>query len=282
MGNFIPMLKTTLCFALPFEAKPWLKISGAKAVCQSKQIGYYQSDRFDVLISGVGIYKMAAAIGWLFGLGNNKRILFNIGLSGSANFNRHKWVQPHSVAPNVNETKPFYPEILFKPELNTCKLLTINTPATQAYLANLSHTAVDMEAYGFAKSAQQFIPSTQIHFLKFISDNGADQEIDLKILEEAYLSQLNTAIDFIEKTNELLNRDFTRKDLPFSEKTLISEKLKLTFSQEVQLENALRFVYFYGLENRITKTEYLFTEEIKNKYQRNAILEKILHKLYYG
>ena len=276
------MLKPTLCFALPFEAKPWLKLSGAKAINQSKQIGYYQSERFDILISGVGTYKMAAAVGWLFGQGNNKRILFNIGLSGSANFSLYNWVIPHSVAPQNNEQKPFYPEILFKSELNTCKLLTLNTPASRDYLANLRNTIVDMEAYGFAKSAQQFIPSTQIHFLKFISDDGADQEIDLNILQDAYENKLHTAIAFIEQTSEILNRDFTKKELNFSEKQHISEKLKLTFSQQVQLENVIRYVYFYGLENRLTGIDSFLNEEIKNKYQRNAILENILHKLYHG
>jgi hypothetical protein len=230
----------------------------------------------------VGTYKMAAAVGWLFGQEHNKRILFNIGLGGSANFATHSWVCPHTVQDTQTDNKPFYPEILFKHAIPLTKLITLNSPATCDYLAKLNNSTVDMEAYAFAKSAQQFIPSTQIHFLKFISDDGADQEIDLNILEDAYENKLHTAIAFIEQTSEILNRDFTKKELNFSEKQHISEKLKLTFSQQVQLENVIRYVYFYGLENRLTGIDSFLNEEIKNKYQRNAILENILHKLYHG
>lgn len=276
------MFKPTLCFALPFEAKPWIKEFGAKAVSQSKQIGLYSSIQGDILITGIGTYKMSAAIGWLFGKGDAKRVLFNIGLCGTANFPVYSWLHPHSVVTPYQQHKPFYPEILFKGNLSNTKLLTIDEPATTEYLKNFENTAVDMEGYAFAKSALQFIPLTQIHLLKFVSDNGADQELDLNLIEVKYSQTMYTAIEFIEKTCRILNKDYTKKELVFKENQLIADKLKLTFSQKVQLDNALRYVYFYGLENRLKEMPDLINQKIKDKYQRNLLFNEVLNKLYHA
>ncbi|MFN4082040.1 MAG: hypothetical protein ACK4K9_00250 [Bacteroidia bacterium] len=269
------------CFALGVEAKPFIELGKCKLLFQQKDLKYYKGKDFNCLVTGIGRIRMATAIGWLSGFEQQEKCLFNIGLAGSVKLQKHTW---HFVCKVTDELtgKDFYPEIIKTYDLPIQKLTSVMMPANSNKIKQLQTDLVDMEGYAFCKSAQQFLPTTHIHLIKFVSDEGSEHfsftnwleyyNNSIAVIAEKCLSILT----YITQTQNKYNTNVQHLI------DLIEAKIKLTFSQKVQLRNALIFQLNTHGESHVKKLLNDLPEAIKQKEQRNIIVEQLLNKLHHA
>jgi hypothetical protein len=272
-------MKPILCFALQIEAKPFIKLGNCKQVKQYKDIKYYKGSKFDCLVMGLGSVRAAAAIGWINGMLQTDVTFTNIGLCGSADKPLYGVYNIVKVTDNTTK-KSFYPEVTLN-TLPLANLITVAKPANAAQLAQMPNDLIDMEGYGFCKSASMFVNSAQIQLIKFVSDNGSEHFFNT-LWQKPYLNA----------AEEILTNVFSNAENIYKLKTeykfsvdhwlaLVQEKLSLTFTQHAKLKDALKFAYntkgaifLNEIINQIPAN--INQKELKNKWVQNTI-NKLQH-----
>lgn len=271
-------MKTVLCFAWQMEAAPWLRLYKALHKATLKQIHYYESDKTGFLISGVGAIRMALAIAWLCGKDNEEKHFVNIGFAASASQPLYSWHEIVKVT-DATERNSLYPELLIDSKMTKSDLYSVAKPALSAEVNQYPASLIDMEGYAFITAAKHFVPVTHIHLLKFVSDAGADQFLDIPALQQSYVNTLGKAHNYIQHIRQFLEKYSDTNSKPDPTVLEISEKLHLTFTQQVMLKQAMQFARYYGLNENIAVAMRMAQKQTVHKNDRNRLLQQIVEVL---
>lgn len=271
-------MKTIYCFALPFEAEPWLNLYQPKLLFSQKKIRYYESKNQGFLISGMGAIQMALAISWLFVKLNEKVHFINIGFAASANSPLYIWHEIISVH-HAHQQKIFLPEILYYSDLKKSKITSIDFLADNIFVLSQKNSLIDMEAYAFMTAATHFVPITQVHLLKFISDKGINMIEDIEVLKYQYQKKLTIAIDYVENLKATFS-NFKKSDVALQQwEEAIINKLPFTFTQQKKLQQKIRFAYYYKQDKTLQECSKLAQQNIENKEALRALFHELIKLL---
>lgn len=271
-------MKTIYCFALPFEAEPWLNLYQPKLLFSQKKIRYYESKNQGFLISGMGAIQMALAISWLFVKLNEKVHFINIGFAASANSPLYIWHEIISVH-HAHQKKIFLPEILYYSDLKKSKITSIDFLADNIFVLSQKNSLIDMEAYAFMTAATHFVPITQVHLLKFISDKGINMIEDIEVLKYQYQKKLTIAIDYVENLKATFS-NFKKSDVALQQwEEAIINKLPFTFTQQKKLQQKIRFAYYYKQDKTLQECSKLAQQNIENKEALRALFHELIKLL---
>jgi hypothetical protein len=273
-------MKIVCCFALQAEAKPWIETVNARLYYQQKHLRYYSGRQVDILVSGMGSLAMATAIGWLNAFLPDEKCVWNIGCAASLNKPRSSW---HRVAKLTGEWSGMnlYPEILSAGRLPLVTLHTVNRVANTTFLNSIPNCLVDMEGYAFATAARQFLPVTQIQLLKWVSDVGEEKFYLNEQWQQHYSEETENLLQYIQYETEIVNKHsatYYPEWNAYVEK--VNEKLSLTFSQKVQLKNALSFAMQYQSVEYIEQLIQTISLQVEHKAKRNTTLVNLMEQLY--
>lgn len=208
------MPKTHLIFATDFEAKPLIK--DLKAVPNNSGLNYYETSKFNILISGVGLITSAATSRAYFesSVSTGDRVI-NCGIAGAINTELSLYgvyeissidlYDPRSFAEPNDQRFNFYKAQ--HPNLNLGKskgldlassLYPIWLSEDRELLREAKMDLVDMEAYSIAQVAKSF--DCDFSILKSVSDFTAKES------ERSFLDNAQKAIEsLIENLLEKLN-----------------------------------------------------------------------------
>lgn len=270
-------MKPVLCFALQIEAKPFIELGKCKQVKQHKDIKLYTGNNFDCLVMGLGSVRTAAAVGWINGMLQTDVIFTNIGLCGSASKPLYGIYNIVKVTDNTIQ-KSFYPELTYN-ALPLASLITVAMPANAKQLALMPNDLIDMEGYAFCKSASMFVNSAQIQLIKFVSDNGSEHFFNTPWQQhyinatEAILTNVLNYANHIEKL---------KSEYKFSVNhwlAMVQEKLSLTFTQQAQLKDALKFAYNTKGVTFLNEIVSQIPADIKQKELKNKWVQNTINKL---
>jgi nucleoside phosphorylase len=268
-----------LVFALPQEAKPFVQYTQAKLLTEVGNLKYYESPKYNILITGLGNTAAATAIGWYFGKYNTKSIVWNIGTAASAKKEVHSWQRIVQVYSQSTE-QYFYPEIQTSHfPLATC--CTVTKPHNEIMLLGIQQDLVDMEFFALAKAAQQFVPTNFIQSIKWVSDNGSLdfyknknwQTIYAEKLKEVLIEIDTQSVKIIESANK-----YHADIAPYLQ--LVESKLQISFTQKVQLKNALIHAVHTKGNQWLSAVLDTVPDDITQTHLRNTIFTDLLNQLY--
>lgn len=267
-----------LCFAWQAEAKPFIELLGAKRKHQIKNFTYYSAQNTHVCIAGLGQLNMAAAMGWIQQFTNNYPVFWNVGFCGAKQKELYSWHHINKVS-DANGGRDFYPEIQIEGPLPFADIITVNQPQTTSQLLQQNTALVDMEAYGFCKALQQFVSTSQIQLLKWVSDSGSDT-FNRNTALENYNHSAPKALHFIQDYSRLIASTKEKNEMDLSGlKKQVEQYLQLTFTQEQQLNDALKFALFYRNQHNIITEINNTLVEVNNKEEKNKLFNNLLQKL---
>lgn len=187
--------------------------------------GEFESQRVEVLVSGIGALAMATAIGWMAGRQpTSERVWLNLGSAGHGSASLGSAFRVHASSDILSERK-YYPAMVAKSVLATDEILSVNAPSSD--YPDLG--GIDMEAYAFFTAAYRFSSTELVESIKVVSDNPNN---DISELNAAKISELIAA-----HSEVILNLGIALVALlPIKEEQVILEipELHLTHSQRRQ------------------------------------------------
>ncbi|OQX73431.1 MAG: hypothetical protein B6D59_05660 [Campylobacteraceae bacterium 4484_4] len=158
---------TTIVSALGAEAAPLIDYLGLEKIERQPFPLYRKEERF-LIISGIGMLPSAIATTHILTrfpqLQSGKVV--NIGIAGASRKPIGSLFQIKKVIDHATDKVYHLPASFSLPGAS---LSTFATPCSQT--REIKSDLADMEAAGFLKAAKTFVPDTQIHLLKIVSDN---------------------------------------------------------------------------------------------------------------
>jgi purine-nucleoside phosphorylase len=274
-----------LVFALPQEAEPWLQSDVYTMQWQQKNIKWYKGNRYDILITGMGMLHMSMAIASVQVHYTKDTVWVNLGCAGGPTHALHQWHQIISLHTNIEENN-FYPTIINK-AFALAHGYTQTTAANDTQIIALQKatalpTLVDMEAYAFVAAVKNFYTHTQALVLKWVSDDGTAAFYKNPEWKTNYAKEKNAIDNFINTTVEKIKAN-RQTYMPSVTKYLdeIKTNWPITKSQTIQLQHAL--LYAQGYKPVATISQAISQPLIAqpNKIQTKKVVHQIIEKLYY-
>lgn len=232
--------------ALACEANPIIQRYGLKRSPCTGGFPVYESDSLKLIISGMGKFASAAAVGYLQSslqgdAAKTRRetaphLWLNVGIAGHKTMALGTALLAHKISDPAAQLC-FYPCFTFNVPCVTTQIITVDRTQTQ-----YSDDAVyDMEALGFFAAAVRFTSCEQIHCLKIISDNESmsHEMVTKKLGEELVANQLSLVdvlLNEFQSIQEITDKMYT---LP-QEYHLLTHTFRFTVTQQNQLKRLLR------------------------------------------
>lgn len=280
------MLPKLFVFAYPEEAQVYLNHFPSKPLFQLKNIQCLINEKEQVysLITGSGFENVVVAISVFFERCNHLRkniLCFNIGIAGSYGQPLYSVFYASKIT-NYHTLKSFYPDVFLK--TSTAELMSILFPANEEIMKHYSNALFDMEAYAFANTCRYFVKNHQIHCLKFVSDKDGKISDMFQLLEQ-YENKATEILSIIHLIEQHVEKFFTTnnpsKNFDTTIQQELSQKLRLTFSQQHQLNKAIQYyLHHYSKDSLETIFQSVMNTEIQSKQERNQVFQQILKQLY--
>jgi len=258
-----------LVIALLAEAKPIIKHLKLTKTAD-KPFKIFSSPKYRLIISGIGKEKATVATSHLLTLipPTTNDFLFNIGICGAPKeFEIGEAIMINQISSSI---KHLYPDMLLRHNYRESEILTVESVQDENH-----SICVDMESSALFTTALYFLKTSQLGFIKVVSDHFSS-----KIPTKEYVNSLiEPHVESFERLfeNALKLRDkkpILSKSL--EEKSLaIAQKLRLSHSQKLQLNDAL--TYYVLNKNSEPILELPDTKE--NKLQRNSHFELLISSL---
>ena len=258
-----------IVIALMAEASPIIK--NLKLTKSSdKPFKVFSSNEYKLIITGIGKEKATIATSHLLTLFSPTQndYLFNIGICGAPK----KFEIGEALIINKISThsKYYYPDMLLRHDFRENSLLTVDKPQE-----NKCDECVDMEASAIYSTSLHFLKSSQMAFIKIVSDHFSS-EIPKK---EDVSFWIETHVESIKKLFENASKMRNKKpllSLNLQERSQhISDILRLSHTQKLQFNDALIFyVLSKGHEPKLQLSKVQ-----ENKLQRNKHFEQIIASL---
>jgi adenosylhomocysteine nucleosidase len=276
----INIVTALACEASPIIQRYKLKKSQVLAV-----FPVYENDSMTLIISGVGKFASACAVGFLQSRLQSSmnssvhasipHIWLNVGIAGHATLDQGAALLAHKIS-DVAADCSYYPCITFDVPCITAEVITVDKAETHYP----TQAVYDMEALGFCAAASRFSSFEQIHSLKIISDNESvsPARITKHLVEDLVANQLTVLSALLEAFAEIQAVTATMYTLP-EDYPLLIEQHRFTVTQQNQLKRLLmRWRVLIGLPlNR-----ELELNNFKNANQVLAAIEDRLQRIPFG
>lgn len=273
-----------LSAALHCEAKPIINQFKLKKDLNLNKFQIFKNDNIILIITKTGIVNSAVAVSYL--LSNHKvsksDIFLNIGICGTYNQNLNigsAFLCNKIIEHDTN--KCFYPDVLFKHHFYERSIETFSSTVNNLEF-DFKADLIDMEASGIYQAASLFFQPHQIFFIKIVSDYLYNsQEIKSEYISNLINDNLENIFNWCFDIDKSLKNDseiFTKEEYNLIKNAV--EKLNLSFSMKVQLEQML---LYYKLKNEkisILLKEYLKdTIDCKSKTEGKKYLNEIKQRI---
>ncbi|MCB0329830.1 MAG: hypothetical protein KDD70_09205 [Bdellovibrionales bacterium] len=231
-----------LVTALRPEAEPLIAHLGLKRDLSVKSHELFVGSDHLLIVSGVGSVRSAIATTLaLTPLERTPLVVANIGIAGGPkNIPIGSPVRAVKLTDSIT-SEHFYPDVTIKLPFTPVELLTSPKPYEQNSPDYKMKFVVDMEATGFFRAAQSFVPLERIQIVKVVSDhftkNGMNKTHIATCIEgnvEEILDSLATCAQVIQDAspNALLEEELrvinaleSRFSLTHSQKRILQEKI---------------------------------------------------------
>ncbi len=280
------MLPKLFVFAYPEEAQVYLNHFPAKSLFQLKNIHCLinEKEQVYVLITGSGFENVSVAISVFFERYTHLReniLCFNIGIAGSYGQPLYSVFYASKIT-NYHTLKSFYPDVFIKTSM--AELMSILFPANEKIMKHYPDALFDMEAYAFANTCRYFVKNHQIHCLKFVSDKDGKISDMFQLLEH-YDNKSTEILYIVHQIEQQVEQFFKYNNTKIIYDTTIaqtfSQKMRLTFSQQNQLNKAIRYyLHQHSKDSLETIFQSVMHTEIQSKQERNQVFQQILNQLY--
>jgi adenosylhomocysteine nucleosidase len=183
--------------ALACEANPIIQRYGLKKSPHCGTFPVYKNGFMALIITGMGKYASATAVGFLQSLLNSAlvkteqavepHVWLNVGIAGHKTLDVGTALLAQKIS-DLGAYQYFYPCFTFDVPCVTGEVITVDNAETQYPV----DAAYDMEALGFCAAASRFSGFEMIHCLKIISDNASvsQERITRHLGEELVANQL--------------------------------------------------------------------------------------------
>ena len=229
----------------------------------------FEADNVRLIICNTGIDNamMATSVLLAHYVPTNNDLLINIGVCGALG-EIGAMLLVHKITHNHHS---YFPDILFKHDLQEISLKTVDTPCVSR-----SDNAVDMEAYGIYKAASRFFKAHQMVFLKIISDNFQPESIT----KEATKRLISSKIAIIQNTINQALSIFNKDDILSSQgiESIKNIAKKLTKAQNDALLDACRY-YKLHYKKPLPQIDIQPFIAKTTKQQRSAYLNELIQTL---
>lgn len=265
--------------ALACEANPIIQHYHLRKSALAHSFPVYRNENISLIISGMGKFAAATAVGYLQALSNpavNAELglsaphcWLNVGIAGHKTLELGTAVLAHRVS-DAAEFQRFYPCFTFDLPCMSTNVVSVE----QAETAYGLDAAYDMEALGFYAAASRFSSSELIHCLKIISDNQSTshKHITKYVGEELVGNQL-LVIESLLHEFDKIRRSAAVKIVPPEEYQSLTERFRFTVTQQNQLQ---RLLQRWHLLEHARVTERLPIQDFKNAKQVLLALESHL------
>lgn len=230
--------------ALASEAIPVINYFKLKKDISYTKFDLFKNDELKLVLTGTGKVKSSIATTYLLVKDNPRPEdhILNLGISGTENED-YKIGQMFLInkIDDAASRKKFYPETVFKHNLQEERLITFDKPVKKKDIINLPPCLVDMEGSGFYEAASIYFHAHRIHLLKIISDHLKGEKLTgafVQSLIEKNIPAIKNLIYATTKTpipdaNVLTDSDYKLFDQ-------LSTDLKLSTTQRFQILDLLK------------------------------------------
>jgi len=172
-----------LCFALKFEADPFIDIFKLKKVHGIDRVRIYKNEDITAVITGSGVINAAEGLSNIFARyyeGKND-ILINIGIAGGSKKHKLGDIFIINKILGINNDEYFLdvsPHPFKEKELKTILVKDIKKHSSYEGL-------VDLEGEAYYRVAQNYVFQNNIYIIKIISDYKEDKKLNKSFVKKA-------------------------------------------------------------------------------------------------
>lgn len=243
------------------EARPFIDGLGLKADRSFNKIRVYANEKVILVITGTGVLKAAASLGFLLGRLTPKAgdIFLNIGVCGGNK--KGIFICNKVSCPDLE--RDFYPDMVYSSDFEEAELITYFKPQRQIPKGTLA----DTEGAALAQGAKAYFSSDRIFFIKTVSDNGDFSSLTSKAVTGLVSEHFEGIMNFLNSIPE-------EEEAPelTCEEVKETEKFHFTVTQNIMLKNLL---IYYRLKGGNPLSLLKSFNEVKTKEEGRAVLEKI-------
>ncbi|KPJ93919.1 MAG: hypothetical protein AMJ53_06285 [Gammaproteobacteria bacterium SG8_11] len=232
--------------ALACEANPIIQHFHLRKSAHTHGFPVYRNEAMTLIISGMGKFAAASAVGYLQALSNPvtreplsrpmSQCWLNVGIAGHRTLELGTAILAHRVS-DAAALQRFYPCFTFDLPCLTAEVISVE----QAETTYPIDAAYDMEAVGFCAAASRFSSFELIHSLKVISDNQATshKHITKHVGEDLVGNQL-LLINSLLHEFEKLQQTSMAMVVPPEDFYSLTERFRFTVTQQNQLKRLLQ------------------------------------------
>ena len=200
---------------------------------------------------------------------------------------------------NIDSGRTFYPDMLLKSSLDEATIVTGSriyekkfengkgeSPVSNnegrtlqtSFLEETDPSLYDMEAAAIYETASHFVGPHQMHFLKYITDEG-DGSITPELVRTRAQESLDDVVEYL-KALELLVDDLAASDLSdglLSIQDRLIEDLHASFTMQHQIHQLLRYADIAGIDFEKILTKLYDDDKLpcRDKRQGLKVLEEV-------
>lgn len=241
----VPMIPVLLHTALQPEAKPLIAAKNFKKTSLHSSFELFSNAHVHLVVSGSGIVRSTAALAAictrLFPETRNFHII-NIGIAGASR--PSKIGQLCSVVKCIDRTTTheYFPDlILQQPGLQRILETHAFPVRNESQLLSSDHI-VDMEASAVFEAGRMFASSSRVQSFKVVSDHFEQALPGKQFISDLIESATEELFSYVHSTQS--SQAFGTGIFSEAEHTELAQfirKLRLTFSQEIELLDAVRY-----------------------------------------
>ena len=270
--------------ALACEANPIIQHYRLRKSTQQGGFAVYGNERITLIISGMGKFAAASAVGYLQALLNanqeldmghtDSHLWLNIGIAGHKTLDLGVAIMAHRVS-DVAATQRYYPCFTFDLPCASAEVISVD----QAETAYTTEAAYDMEALGFCAAASRFSSFELIHCLKIISDNQftSHKHITKHVGEELIGHQLLIVESLLEEFDKIQTA-MPDTRVFVHDYRLLTQRIRFSVAQKNQLRRLLQRWHVLREDSVI---ECLPAQDLNNANQVLAGIESHLQSVVY-
>ncbi len=210
---------TMICIicALYPEARPIVKALGLKEQKGWGKSRVFEGEELLLAVSGPGALNASILTTKICERFSKEIELFlNLGICGLIPGNKKGISLGEQVLVTTltheHEKEVYHPEVLFEHRLKEVSLLTVSAPLSSdgikrsELMGRQPIDIVDMEAYGFFRAAQGYLPPSRLHIIKVPSDELEPLKVDSAMVSTLIDEVLEDILVFIEHIKGVLSK----------------------------------------------------------------------------
>lgn len=236
--------------ALQCEAVPFIRRLNLKKNPSYTRMDVFENENSTVMVAGSGMLNSAMSVTELLTSGgvSDGDFIVNVGICGYMG-NRDVPLGTALICNMIKSEyngRKYYPDMIYKPPFEEYQLITYNNAVHDG--TGRGEYLADMEAAGVYEGAIRFAKTSQIAFIKIVSDY-CDGNFPSKNQVEGYVGEnVDTITGWAENVHELLNSTH-REGLTAEEEMLMNitaDRLRYSVTRRNQLKNQLIYEKIMG------------------------------------